>query len=360
MNKTIVSVSGYGDTGASAVMDILKGFTSVETLDDFEFQIHYFPDGIGDLDYALNESCSRFYDSDVAIMRFLKLCKHLDGWYEPAFHGKLYSMAQEYIDSLCPVVWNGYWAFDRLYTPQEQIDQLAIDNNHIRRINLRRSFCNRFLRKAHLPQIKLLEYKQYRDLFSSRPMYMCAKPADFLQKTRDFSERLISVASQTEAPIKAVNMLLPPNNPVRYYKYFTSPVKNITVARDPRDIYVHLKYYKWQVIPYDNVDTFISWYRETFKAETNVSHSSILRINFEDLVYEYEDTVKSICDFLGIQESINDMSKFDPHVSVVNTQSYRQYPQYAEDIKKIESELSEYLYDFSSHAEVACKSDLIF
>lgn len=356
--RTIVSVSGYGATGASAVIDYLKGFDSVDVFDDFEFQIHYFPDGISDLDYALNESCSRFYDSDVAISRFLNLCRNLDRWYEPAFHGELYSMALEYIDSLHPVKWTGYWAYDRLNTPQKDIDAHYAANDRAAIKNRYRSFMNRFLRKLHLPQIRLKEYMQYSDFFESRPMYMSVKPDNFYTETRLFSERLIECASHSDAPIKVVNMLLPPQDPVKYHKYFNSPVKSIVVNRDPRDLYIHVKLPKWKVVPYEEVRSFIDWYKENMKSIRN--DESVLRINFEDLIYENHEISKQLNDFLGIDELPNGKSTFNPHISVANTQHFKRFPQFENDIKVIERELDSFLYDFSSHETVESITNEIF
>lgn len=357
--RTIVSVSGYGATGSSAVTDYLKGFESVEVLDDFEFQIHYLPDGIGDLDYKLNESCSRFYDSDVAITRFLDLCRELERWYEPAFHGHLYEMAEEYIRSMCPVMWQGYWAWDRLHTPQDYIDECNCENERNRKKNETRCFFNRFLRKLNLPLFAYQELREYRDFFQQREMFMSIKPECFLEKTQQFSERLLNVARKKNTPILVVNQLLPPQNPLRFEKYFSSPLKSIVVSRDPRDLYTRIFNIKWPVVPHNDVDVFISWYYENVKKTANVYDERILRINMEDLIYEYERTTKVINEFLDIKDQPTE-KYFNPLISVVNTQLYTKLPVDKEAIKKIEEKLEDYLYDFSAHKPIVGISDIVF
>lgn len=359
MNKTIVSISGYGATGSSAVTDFLKGFDSVDVLDDFEFQLLYFPDGISDLDYKLNGSCSRFYDSDVAITRFLDLCTKLEDWYEPAFHGSLRTMAEDYIADLMPVRWQGYWAFDRLNTSKEYVEGCHEENERKLAINKRRSFANKFLRRLHLPQLEYLECKRYKDFFNYRPMYMSIMPEDFIHKTQAFTWNLISTASHQDRPVVAVDMLLPPQNPDRFQKYFPCPVKSIVVNRDPRDLFSREYTAKWPVVPHEDAGTFIAWYKENMKAEANVDSPDILRIHFEDMVYDYENTSRQICEFLGLDE-LPTRQLFDPHLSVANTRLYQKLEVRKADIEMIEQELSEYLYDFDSREPVECLSEKVF
>lgn len=351
MNRTIVSVSGYGATGSSAVTDYLKGFESVEVLDDFEFQIHYLPDGISDLDYKLNESCSRFYDSDVAITRFLDLCRQLERWYEPAFHGHLYEMAEEYIRSLSPVTWQGYWAWDRLHTPQDYIDKCNSENYLRCKNNEKRRLFNRFLRKLHLPQLTYQELKKYGDFFQQREMFMSIKPEGFIEKTQQFSERLLDTARKKDTSILVVNQLLPPQNPQRYEKYFSSPVKSIVVTRDPRDLWMHIRILRQSMyLPHNNVDEFINWYYANFNPYNNIHAESVIRLSFEDLVYNYSLSTRNIADFLKIDKvCISNQSSFDPSKSKANTQLFRRYTNYSNEISRIEEKLSDYLFDFSKY-----------
>lgn len=353
MNKTIVSVSGYGATGSSAVVDYLKGFEPVEVLDDFEFQIHYLPDGISDLDYKLNESCSRFYDSDVAITRFLDLCRELERWYEPAFHGHLYEMAEEYIRSLNPVTWQGYWAWDRLHTPQDYIDKCNSENELRWKNNEKRRFFNRLLRKLHLPQLPYQELRKYGDFFQQREMFMSIKPEGFIEKTQQFSERLLDTARKKDTSILVVNQLLPPQNPQRYEKYFSSPVKSIVVTRDPRDLWMHYHILNRSFhSPRNNIHEFVLWYKENMKEIANVFSDHILRISFESIVYNHEQTGKLICDFLNLNDDRNDNCHFNPTISAVNTKLFLKHPGLEQDIAYIENELHGYLFDFDKFEDI--------
>ena len=349
-DKTIVSVTGYGSTGSSAVVDFLKSQSEVEVADDFEFQAHYFPDTIRDLDYKLNEVCARHYDSDLAIVRFLDVFKKLEKWYEPAFHGKLYGLAEEYIDSLNPIKWSGYWAYDRLNFSSEQMAAIDKENEKIAKKRYYIHQFNRVRRKIGLPLITEPVDKAY---FTPRTMYLCSRPDDFILKTQNFTSRLLDFVAKTDKNILVVNMLLPPNCPQYYNKYFANPVKSIVVSKDPRDLFVQKNITKWKVVPYEDVDTFIKWYDALMRDEVNEKDKSVLNIKFEDLIYEFESTAKRICDFLGLDNSNIASEDFDPHVSVINTQVWKRYPEYNAQVAKIESELKKYLYDFNNHKEVA-------
>ena len=74
-------------------------------------------------------------------------------------------------------------------------------------------------------------------------------------------------------------------------------------------------------------------------------------MRFEDLVYNYDEATKKVRDFLHLGDNPNPKSVFDPALSIANTQVWKRYPEYQEDIKYIEKELKEYLFDFEGYPE---------
>ena len=72
-----------------------------------------------------------------------------------------------------------------------------------------------------------------------------------------------------------------------------------------------------------------------------------MRVRFEDLIYDYDKKVSEIANFLGFKDSdhINKKSRFNPDISIKNTQLFRKND-YKDEIKIIEEKLSNYLYDF--------------
>ena len=59
----------------------------------------------------------------------------------------------------------------------------------------------------------------------------------------------------------------------------------------------------------------------------------------------------AVGEFLHLPENPRPKSVFDPALSIANTQVFKRYPQFAEDVKKIEKELTEYCFDFSKYPE---------
>ena len=71
-------------------------------------------------------------------------------------------------------------------------------------------------------------------------------------------------------------------------------------------------------------------------------------MRFEDLIYSYENTSEKLFKFVGLdpQNHNNKKSRFDPAVSIKNTNMISRYPEFKKEIEYIEKNLSEYLYDF--------------
>ena len=142
------------------------------------------------------------------------------------------------------------------------------------------------------------------------------------------------------------------SNPQACFPFFNDPYA-IVVDRDPRDNYVFAKtMLKGEYFSPIDVDNFIAYYRclrdnRPYKQPD----PRILVIRFEDMIYEYDATTKRVRDFLHLPENPHPRSVFDPNLSIANTQVFRRYPQFANDIKKIENALPEYLFDFSKYDE---------
>ena len=71
-------------------------------------------------------------------------------------------------------------------------------------------------------------------------------------------------------------------------------------------------------------------------------------LQFEDMVYKYEETTKLMMDFIGMK-SDNHTDKFkyfNPEISIKGTNLKSKFPKYSNDVKYIEENLKEYLYQF--------------
>ena len=140
------------------------------------------------------------------------------------------------------------------------------------------------------------------------------------------------------------------NTPENSMKFFEDPYA-IVIDRDPRDLYLSGKYTKLPDIkfyPIDDVDKFIIYYKNLRKKQPE--NERILRLRFEDLIYNYEESISKIEKFLKLGEHKRKKEIFDPSKSINNTQLIRLHPEDAEDIKKIEKELKEFLFPFENYS----------
>ena len=146
-------------------------------------------------------------------------------------------------------------------------------------------------------------------------------------------------------------MIILPFNLYRIDNYFDDLVKIIVIERDPRDVFLSNKY-NWVKINYGvpmpfDAKEFCDYYRKMRESEIPSNSNKILRIRFEDLIYNYEDELKKIMKFLNFtpKDHIHKKLRFDPSKSIKNTQLFSD-EKYADEVKIIEKNLKEYLYDF--------------
>lgn len=134
-------------------------------------------------------------------------------------------------------------------------------------------------------------------------------------------------------------------------KDYIKNLKGIMVYRDPRDQYVTAHHVTvpssdfinpW--IPKD-VEDFIKFYKRNTIEMLEIQDKDLLKIRFEDFVFDYEKTSKIIMDFLGLKNENHILVKqfFNPDVSVKNVGIYKNYEN-QQIINKLEKDLNEYCY----------------
>ena len=90
----------------------------------------------------------------------------------------------------------------------------------------------------------------------------------------------------------------------------------------------------------------IHFYLNKNEIEKMSTSKNVMRINFEDLIYKYDETKKKIEKFLGFEnrKQLNPKKYFNPDVSIKNTKLYTN-KEYASEVAYIEKNLKEYLYE---------------
>lgn len=336
MTYTIGS-AGFIGTGSSIITDFVKEFSDVDTFDKFEFRFIYATDGLLDLKHHLFEGNYKYQSGTVAINRFLKLvnsnaCKSIN----EATNGNFKIYAQEFIDNIVQGSWYGCFA-DPTVEPKRNIFLRILS-----RLKVLKLLYSIELKKGNtftFYPIKKITYSINPENFD-----ICAK--DFLKKV------FIEIGLDLNKNI-AFNQIYPGNNPQACFPFLDSP-RVIVVDRDPRDLYLQYKmvnyYTKERQHPVKDVYTFVDLYRRMRINQPYANgNENILIINFEDMIYKYEETSKKIKSFCNLSNHVYPKKYFDPSKSIANTQFYKQDDRYQNEIEVIEKELKEYLYDFDKY-----------
>jgi len=335
----IIGVTGYGATGASACMDLIKEFDGVQYYKPHvEFQLLQQPDGIIDLHYNLVESRRRI-SINAAIVRFIKRFEYKrSDRLSKKTNGQYVSLSRDYINSLIKVCWKGKSSYD----PQDILSRFE-DTKY------------RYLRGVMKRIVWLFNPNSVWPKYNNR-YYACVSEKEFVHKTRVYLDKIFKASGfDTKNPI-LLEQLFGLEKPTEGAEYFDD-FRSIIVDRDPRDVYAmtngYLSQQETSFMPNKgDVKAFVKYFKGLH--HSHVNHPNVMYINFEDLIYKYDESLARLKDFLKL-DHVNPKEFFKPEWSINNTRTYKNYPELKEDIKYIERELKDYLYPFSD-----CENNLSF
>lgn len=328
----IIGVNGYGYSGSGAVIDLLKEYKEIQVLDKFEFQWLHQPDGIFDLEYQVVENKGR-QNSNAALQRFIRNSRMRPAFaLQLATMGKFHKISKEYIQNISLVEWKGYCTY-------EPYDIYRGHGNII----------TTFFDKV-VTEVVCKVFHSFQLPLKRKTYFSMLDKAEFNEHTNKYLKEIFKCLGYNLNTPLVVDQLFSATRPSKGMEYFNQ-AKSIVVIRDPRDIFVDPKTTgrKCNFMPSDTVDNFILYYRKMHKEIDKYKHKSdVLIIPFEDLVLKYKDTVKKIETYLGIRsdDHINVKKYFNPEISCKNVGRYKNFPEYKEDITKIENSLCSWLYKF--------------
>lgn len=332
----IVGLCGYGYTGSGAVLDILKEYDLLNIVENFELELIYKPDGIETLEYFLMKSPSRFFGSDTAIRRFLNFAERMKLYYDPVNKGREFMrITNEYVERLIQVRWKGTCSFHSVECGKFTY-------------HFKYGFIANWGRRAK-KYLKIKNGEKVTDI----EMYLSIRPEQFYEETKNYLRKLLELNPKYQSGMTTVlDQPFSADNPYKSFIFFDDPYA-ILVEKDPRDMYLLAKMelgHRCSFIPTDSVDDFIHYYRQImqYRDDCRQNVDNVLYLNFESLVYDEELSRKKIEDFLGIKDK-NGKQFFFAEKSINNTQLFLKYPEMKEDIQKIETELSKWLFDFSKY-----------
>lgn len=331
--KKITCIS-YHATGSGAVDDFLREFDDIKFAPrDVECRFLQDPDGIADLEYNLIDNWHRL-NSGFAIKRYEKFVKYYNHTYSLIFGDKWKKYSEEYIKKLIEFDYDGYWHCD------------------VRLLNFYKTFiyyCRRAISK--ITPRKYRKTTDYNYFPNEKSYHTKLTREEFYKITSEYCERLCTALGKNTSEYVILDQFVSTTNVKRYINY-VNDLKVIIVDRDPRDLYVQLMRDRGHVLPTE-VKKFIEVYRDArTTVNEEIKNKEVLKIQFEDLIYKYDETTKKICDFLRLDDEKHKNKKkyFDPTISIKNTQIFNKdnaiKEKYKKEIMIIEKELKEYLYQF--------------
>ena len=341
----VIDISGFGHSGKGAFSDLLREFEAYYVPHaNFEFNLLRIQGGILDLRNSLVENWSPIR-SDAAIRRFLKLIKRIgpkadlrfpkslfysNGMnYDSFFNQKFSLISKKYIDKLIDYSYDGDWPFPMVdASPFKQFNQRFLSFFGIKKVFLNRVYVS--------------------------------SPRNFDIITKNYLDELLSEISNESFNNLILHNAFEPFNPVKSLRLFNN-ARSIIVQRDPRDIFCSAinpdhgyrpNYevdYHWQLkrnfLRTDSIDEFIKRQKIYYDSVNYVNHERILRIRYEDLILNYNKTLKIVYDFVGENKEnhVNKFKYFNPDLSKKNIGIWKNYEK-VEEINLIYNELKEYCY----------------
>ncbi|MFQ2204725.1 sulfotransferase domain-containing protein [Aeromonas hydrophila] len=337
-NKQLVDLSGYMFSGKSAVSDLLREFEGIYVPSyQEEFELIRVNDGLLDLYNTLSSSWSP-NRADNALRSFERVSSKLActpkgieklwsvgfGYSERYFKFDL--KTKKFIDKLKASSWKMNWPTEFLYMSKDEVFRHKLNA----RVN----------EGCYWPEIDF-------SLTIRNGIEQCI--SDYLYEI--FSD----FYSQGNHTVVMHNALEPysPEQGIGFIKNG----KCIIIDRDVRDIYVncikHNDGYNDNVEVFkkisgaSKIESFIERQRIMRITIGEKNDDKVLRIRFEDLVYNYEITLQKIIEFLNLEPASHNrkLDFFNPKKSINNCNSWLELPSNElTNIKKIEQSLPEYCY----------------
>ena len=321
-----ILVNGYGWSGSSALVDFFREFNNCY-VPHKEFRLIKDPHGLRDLDIQLNQSIDAL-NEDTAIKEFLQFIKvyaRIPGGFRPLglaysvdFGSNFEQLSESYIKRLVNYEYSGYWWY------------LDMDTHYIE-----------FITHKVLNKLKIYDHKEH-----TKMRLTLQNEDEFLAITREYIDSIFSeLLKKKKYDTVVLDQAIPANRASWGDRYFNNS-KVIVVDRDPRDVYIDLIKEK-SLVGYDvavnhDVRLFIDWFKKVRK-EDPVS-AGYMRVQFEELIQDYDNTVQKIYEFCDIGPSQHSLKrkKLVPEVSRKNIGMWKTY-NYPNEIAMIEENLKEYL-----------------
>lgn len=332
----IIGSCGYGATGSSVLTDLLSEYDDIQLFDSFEFVFAYRVDGLQDLEYHLMKQYAKNLSGDYAIKRFLDWtkCYRTPFINKPCDGNEFYEISKDYVKAITQLTYDGVETAD------------VLSGSVIKNIF---AFASK---KILMPKIieKITNRPSF--LWPCRTLNYSIEPVNFYEESRKYINNILTaMGADLSRPI-CLDQPFEGNDPSQSFPFFEDPYA-VVIDRDPRDLYFDEKYTTspdGKFFPRTTVQDFVVYYKNMRKRVSE--NPRVLRIRFEELIYEYDQSVKKIEEFLHLGEHKRPKTGFDPNRSINNTQQIRLHPDDKAEIEYIEKELPEFLFPFENYPDV--------
>lgn len=322
-----IVVAGFGWSGSGAVVDLLKEYNGL--IDPgVEFRLIKDPYGIEDLHNAIIRKGDPL-NVDIAINDFLwytrKLYDKVSKWnlhvglnYKKCFGDDFLIKTSDYVSALSDFRYESHWW---MYEFKESKFNFLF-----------RKICNHISRN-----------KKTEKLYFSVPT-----EKKFLQETKKYLDSLFNKYINFDTKSIVLDQGVSPQNYDNELRYLGN-AKIIIVDRDPRDIYTDLcvggNLIGIECSVTRDAQKYITWHEGHRRNCKRIESENALYIQFEDLINNYEETVKKIEDFLGLSgvEHIQKKQFFIPIKSKKNIGIWKKYMNNKE-LRVFDEYLSDYYY----------------
>lgn len=336
---------GYTGTGSSALVHLLKEYENCFDVDtkNYEHNVLYVPNGLFDLEDILLNNNS-MYRSDAALNAFRKEMKNLNdndydwfGGFSKKYSNQFMDNVDELINSLIIYTRSGGWSYDYGY-------KFGIKN-------ILKDIVKLCLGK----EVKKFGYRIDIKGSDNKTNYALPTEEEFYKACKKFVDNYFEMVGYKKDKVYIFDQIIEPWQLHRIPNYFDDDVRFIVFDRDPRDTYLSQKYIwskifsSYAIMPTD-VNQFVDFYSRMYEKEKWIDDPRILRVHFEDLIYNYDDMVEKIENFVGkdlLGEHKFKKEFFNPDVSIKNTQVFTIDEKWNEEADVIKnSKLATHLYNF--------------
>ena len=267
----------------------------------------------------------------------LRLYENDFGWFgslKKLYGTRFMKIVDDFIDEIIDYKIPGHWSYDLEFRPSasETVKQAAniVLGHKVSHFGLKKS--------------------ESGDGFV---FYSFITPDRFFSAAQRFVSSYIMMVSDNSDKCFVFDQLFQPHHLKRLNRYFAEgTAKAIVVDRDARDMFVLGKNIWPQMgMPVafpDDATEFALFYSKLIKSADIQKSDFILPLHFEDLIYNYEDTLETLKRFIGVEAGEHEKIKttFQPEKSIKNTQNYRMDLDWIEEVRDIETLCPEYIYQF--------------